>query len=154
MLSLGRITRIGAGIGVTMGAAIILSACTGQQNSSNGGQVTTTSTAPSLATATQATETTQAITSAPTDDACASATKATLEAALKADEQISSALVIDSKGLQGIKCAAPWAIAGFSNNIDGGSVLFEYQNGTWVPKDGGTDVCDDVPDTTAKQLCG
>ncbi|HEX3787184.1 MAG TPA: hypothetical protein VHW44_04935 [Pseudonocardiaceae bacterium] len=138
-----------------MGAAVILSACTGQQNSSSGGQVTTTTTAvsPATTTAAQVTKSTQVTTSAALD-ACASATKATLEAALKADEQISSALVIDSKGLQNIKCDAPWAVAGFSNNIDGGSVLFKYQNGAWAANDGGTDVCDDVPAATAKQICG
>jgi hypothetical protein len=96
----------------------------------------------------------QVTTNAPLD-ACASATKATLEAALKANTEVSGALLVDSKGLQNIKCATTWAIADFSNNIDGGSVLFEYRSGAWVAKDGGTDVCDDdIPTTAAKQICG
>jgi hypothetical protein len=132
---------------------VILSACTGQQNASTGGPIPTTSTATSpVTTAGQATTSVQATTGAP-GDACVSATKATLDTALNADKQISSALVIDSKGLQNIKCAAPWAVAGFSNNIDGGSVVFKYQNGAWVPIDGGTDVCDDIPAAIAQRIC-
>ena len=134
-------TRVGAGVATVMGAAVILSACTGQQNASGGGQATT---------ATATTSTSSA--SAPVD-ACGTATKATLEAALAANKPVSSSLEIDSKGLQQIKCAAPWAIAAFSNNIDGGSVVFQFKNGAWVATDGGTDVCDDFPAATAKQLC-
>jgi hypothetical protein len=158
MSLLGRVARVGAGVGAVVGAALILSACTGQQSVSSGGQATTTTTVGPAATTAQATESVQvtasvqATKSAPVD-ACASATKSRLEAALKADQQISSALLIDSKGLHDIKCAAPWAIAGFSNNLDGGSVLFEYKNGAWVAKDGGTDVCDDIPTATANQIC-
>jgi hypothetical protein len=153
MSLLGRVARVSAGIGAVVGAALVLSACTGQQNSSGGGQVTTASTTTSPATtAAQAAESGQPTGSAPTD-ACASATAATLDAVLKANEQISSALAIDSKGLHNIKCATPWAVAGFSNDIDGGSVLFKYENGAWVAKDGGTDVCDDIPAATAKQIC-
>jgi hypothetical protein len=138
----------------------MLSACSGPQSSSTGGPVAATSATASSATTTQpaligAPVTTSApvAISAPTD-ACASATKTTLEAALAANKQISSALEIDGSGLHDIKCAAPWAIAGFSNKIDGGSVLFNQENGAWVAKDGGTDVCSDLPDATAKQLCG
>jgi len=141
---------------------MILSACTGQANLSSGGPATTTTAAVSPAattttavttTAAQTTTSTQVTASAPVD-ACASATKTKLEAVLKANEDISSALVIDSKGLHNIKCASPWAVAGFSNDIDGGSVLFEHKNGAWVAKDGGTDVCDDIPTATAGKICG
>lgn len=142
-----------------MGAAVILTACTGQQNLSSSAPTTTTTTAATPVTTTttaptQVTTSVQATTTAPAAAACPSATKSTLEAALKSNKDISNALVIDNKGLQNIKCAAPWAIAGFSNNIDGGSVLFEYKNGAWVAKDGGTDVCDDIPEAAAKQICG
>lgn len=117
---------------------MILSACTGQQNSSSAGPGTTTVVTTKNAPA----------------DACASATKTTLEAVLRANTQISDALVIDSKGLQGIKCSAHWAVAHFTNNIEGGRVVFQYQNGSWTAKDGGTDVCEDIPAAISKKICG
>ncbi|ADJ44691.1 hypothetical protein AMES_2868 [Amycolatopsis mediterranei S699] len=87
-------------------------------------------------------------------DACASATKAALEAALKADKKAAAALVVDSKGLQRIKCAEPWAFAHFTNDIDGGSVLFAHRNGKWILQRGGTGgMCESVPAAIAKQIC-
>ena len=122
MSSAGRVSLVG--FGAVLGAALVLSGCSGQQYSASGVQPATTSTAVSAATttapATSAATTIAPATIAPATnapatnasaDACASATKATLTAALKANKQISGALVIDSKGLQDIKCAAPWAIA-------------------------------------------
>jgi hypothetical protein len=163
MYSLRRAARVGTGAGIAVVAGVILSACTGQQNSPAGEQVTpplTTSTATTAAAApAQATTSAQVAKPAPAKvsepaGACASATKAKLEAALKADEKASGALVIDSKGLQRIKCVAPWAFAHFSNEIDGGSVLFTQRNGTWVPVGGGTgELCEKVPAAIAKQIC-
>ncbi len=157
MRSLRRVVVAGTGVA----AAVILSACTGQQNAPAGGQATTAppaTTTPAATTAAapaQATTSAQAVKPVPTKvGACASATKATLEAALKADEKVSGALIVDGKGLQRIKCAASWAFAHFSNEIDGGSVLFTYRNGSWVPVGGGTgELCEKVPAATAKQIC-
>jgi hypothetical protein len=112
-------------------------------------------------TATQAAVPARATTSAPAAkpvpskvNACASATKATLEAALEADKEMSGALVIDDKGLQRINCVSPWAFTHFSNDIDGGRVLFTYRNGTWVPQNAGTgELCEKVPAAIARQIC-
>jgi ABC-type transport system substrate-binding protein len=139
MYSLRRV----AGVVTIVAAAAILSACTGQQNSPPaGGPTTAPTTTPA---ATTAAVPAQAITSAPgakptptRANPCASATKGTLEAALGADKELSGALIVDGKGLQRIKCVAPWAFAHFSNEIDGGSVLFTQRNGTWIPVGGGT----------------
>ncbi|MEU8633666.1 hypothetical protein AB0C38_15960 [Amycolatopsis sp. NPDC048633] len=148
------------GAAAIVAAAAILSACTGQQDSpSNGGATPAPTTTPAATTAAaapvQATTSAQVAKPAPAKvNACASATKATLEAALKADEKASGALVIDGKGLQRIKCVAPWAFAHFSNDIDGGSVLFTQRNGTWVPVGGGTgELCEKVPAAIAQQIC-
>jgi hypothetical protein len=152
-----------AGAGAVVVAAVVLSACTGPQNAPNGGQVTTTATA-AAATATTATQaaaparvTTSAQAAKPVPakvSACASATKATLEAALEGDEEMSGALVIDDKGLQHINCVAPWAFTHFSNDIDGGRVLFTYRNGTWIPQNAGTgELCEKVPAAIAGQIC-
>ncbi|WP_230862432.1 hypothetical protein [Amycolatopsis camponoti] len=146
--------RIGFGAGI---AAVVLSACTGPQDSPNGAQPT-----PAATTAT-ATTAIPAPTSAPpakpvpakvTEAACASATKATLEAAVKADKDLSGALIIDSKGLQRVKCVGPWAFAHFTNEIDGGGILFNHRNGTWIAQGGGTgELCEKVPVAIAKKIC-
>ncbi len=134
-----------------MAAAVILAACSGQQKSPDAGPATTTTTGP--ATTAQAAKPVQPAANGPAD-ACASATKARLEAALKADKQLSRSLLVDSKGLQRIKCVAPWAFAHFSNDIDGGNVLFAYRNGTWIAQTGGTgDLCEKVPVAIAAKLC-
>jgi hypothetical protein len=50
--------------------------------------------------------------------------------------------------------SAGWAFAHFSNEIDGGSVLFTRRNGTWIPVGGGTgELCEKVPAAIAKQIC-
>ncbi|MBE1496632.1 hypothetical protein H4696_003732 [Amycolatopsis lexingtonensis] len=147
--------RRAAGIGTIAAAAVVLSACGGQQSPPIGGQSTTAATTVTATTATPAAArpTPAAEVSAPVR-ACASATKAKLDAALKADAKASGALVVDRKGLQGIKCAAPWAFAHFTNEIDGGSVLFEYRNGTWFPRNWGTgELCEKVPAATAERIC-
>ncbi|MET8996809.1 hypothetical protein [Amycolatopsis sp. NPDC004169] len=93
-------------------------------------------------------------TASTTANACASATKATLEAAFKANKKASEALAVDSRGLQRIKCAAPWAFAHFTNEIDGGRMLFANQNGKWVMLHGGTgQICEEVPAAIARQIC-
>ncbi|WP_410669401.1 hypothetical protein [Amycolatopsis sp. cmx-4-68] len=164
MYSLGRVARVGSGVGIAIVAGVVLSACTAQQDSANGGQSTPTAPTATATTATQAAPA-DATTSAPATkpaptktsapaNACASATKATLEAALKADKKMSGALVIDEKGLQRINCVAPWAFAHFTNDIDGGRILFNYRNGTWVPRNAGTgELCESVPAAIAKQIC-
>ncbi|MEV4142741.1 hypothetical protein AB0J40_03680 [Amycolatopsis sp. NPDC049691] len=145
-----------------MAAAAILSACTGQQDAPAVGSTTTAPPAtmtPAATTAVvapaQATTSAQAAKPAPAKvSVCASATEAALEAALKADEKLSGALIVDGNGLQRIKCVLPWAFARFTNEIDGGSVLFTHRNGTWVPVNGGTgELCEEVPPATAKQIC-
>jgi hypothetical protein len=154
--------RRAAGIATMVMAAAILSACTGPQDSASTGGATTTPTTPTTPVATtaaaapvQATTPVQVAKPAPTKvSACASATKATLEAALKANRELSDALVVDSKGLQRIKCATPWAFAHFTNDIDGGRVLFNYRNGTWIAQTGGTgELCEGVPAAIAEQIC-
>ncbi|MEV7044609.1 hypothetical protein [Amycolatopsis sp. NPDC051061] len=154
--------RRATGIATMVMAAAILSACTGPQDSASNGVPATTPTTPTTPVATtaaaapvQATTPVQVVKPAPTKvSACASATKATLEAALKANKELSGALVVDSKGLQRIKCATPWAFAHFTNDIDGGSVLFTYRNGTWIARTGGTgELCEEVPAAIAEQIC-
>lgn len=153
--------RRAAGIATIVAAGAILSACTGQQDSPvNSGTTTTPTTTPAATTAAvpaQVTTSAQAVKPTPakvSESACTSATKAKLEAALKADEEVSGALIVDRKGLQRIKCVAPWAFAHFSNEIDGGSVLFTHRNGTWIPVGGGTgELCEDVPAAIAKRIC-
>jgi hypothetical protein len=145
-----------AGIGVS--AAVVLSACTGQQQASVGPTAPSPTTTPAATTAAapaQATTSPQAVKPVPAKvNACASATKAALEAALKADEKLSGALIVDGKGLQRIKCVAPWAFAHFTNEIDGGRILFTQRNGSWVPVNAGTgELCEKVPAATAKQIC-
>jgi hypothetical protein len=155
MYSLRRV----AGVVTIVGAAAILSACTGQQVSPPaGGPTTAPTTTPAATTAAvpaQATTSAQVAKSTPAKaNPCATATKATLEAALKADKELSGALIVDSKGLQRIKCVAPWAFAHFSNEIDGGSILFTQRNGSWIPVGGGTgELCEKVPAAIAKQIC-
>lgn len=124
-----------------MAAAVVLSACTGQASSSGA--------APSATTSSPVTTPGKQV------DACSSATKSVLLAAVKANKELAGSLVIDGKGLQDIKCSASvdMALAGFSNNLDGGSVLFRYQHGSWVATTGGTDVCSDLPAATQKQIC-
>jgi hypothetical protein len=152
--------RRAAGIATMVMAAAILSACTGQQDSaSTGGSTTPPPTTPVATTAAaapvEATTPVQVAKPAPTKvSACASATKATLDAALKANKELSGALVVDGKGLQRIKCATPWAFAHFTNDIDGGRVLFTYRNGTWIAQTGGTgELCEKVPAAIAQQIC-
>ncbi|MEV6640742.1 hypothetical protein [Amycolatopsis sp. NPDC051371] len=149
--------RRAAGIATIVTAAAILSACTGQQDSAaHGGPVTTPTTAVApTAVAAPVQATTPVAKPVPAKvSACASATKATLEAALKANKELSGALVVDSKGLQRIKCATPWAFAHFTNDIDGGRVLFNYRNGTWIARTGGTgELCEEVPAAIAGQIC-
>ena len=141
-----------AGFGAIAAAAVLLSACAGRQNPPSAGPATTATAAPATTSA-QPTKPAQAKGNAPAD-ACASATKATLDAALEADKEASGALLVDSNGLQHIKCAAYWAFARFSNNLDGGSVLFEQRNGKWVPRNWGTgELCEDVPAATAEKIC-
>lgn len=161
MYSLGRFARVGSGVGIAVAVGFLLSACTGQQDSSShGGPVATPTTTPAATTAAaapaQATTTpVQAAKPVPTKvSACASATKAKLEAALKANKELSDALVVDGKGLQRINCVSPWAFAHFTNDIDGGRVLFTYRNGTWIAQTGGTgELCEKVPASIAKQIC-
>ncbi|WP_318307337.1 hypothetical protein [Amycolatopsis solani] len=139
-----------------------MSACSGPENSPAGTPVAAaapaTVTAPTTVTATTATSaaarpTPAAEVSAPVD-VCASATKAKLDAALKVDKQASGALLVDSKGLQRIKCVAPWAFARFTSEIDGGSVLFAHRNGAWVPANWGTGgLCEKVPAAIAERIC-
>ena len=140
-----------------MAAAAILPACTAQQDAPPAGPATT---APPATTTPAATTAVAAPAQATTSEqpakvsVCASATKAALESALKADEKLSGALIVDGNGLQRVKCVAPWAFAHFTNEIDGGSVLFTHRNGTWVPVNGGTgELCEAVPPATAKQIC-
>ncbi|MFJ9778716.1 hypothetical protein ACIRSS_03975 [Amycolatopsis sp. NPDC101161] len=145
-----------AGTGVA--AAVVLSACTGQQNADVGQSTQPATTTPAATTAAapaQATTSPQVVKPVPAkDNACASATKAALEAALKADEKFSGALIVDGKGLQRIHCVAPWAFAHFTNEIDGGRILFTHRNGSWVPVNAGTgELCEKVPAATAKQIC-
>ncbi|WP_370961515.1 hypothetical protein [Amycolatopsis sp. cg9] len=145
-----------AGAGAIASAAIVLSACSAPQNAPGGAQSTTAAPTVTATTATSAATrpTPAAEVSAPVD-ACASATKAKLDAALKADKRASGALLVDGKGLQGIECVAPWAFAHFSNEIDGGSVLFAHRNGAWAPVNWGTgELCEKVPVATAKRICG
>ncbi|MDT8912058.1 hypothetical protein [Amycolatopsis sp. PS_44_ISF1] len=119
-------------------ATMLLSACSGQQSGEP---------------ATPASASAQARTGGESD-VCASATPATLGTAVKANKQIADAVTIDEKGLQDIKCKNPWAVARFSNGIDGGAVLFTHRNSSWVAENAGSDVCADLPAATAKQLCG
>jgi len=156
MYSLGRAARIGSGFGIVVAAGFILSACTAQQNPPDAGQVATTGTTTTATTATPAPVAEPVPAKATTSvDACASATKAALEAALKADKTASAALLVDSSGLQHIKCVAPWAHARFSNEIDGGSVLFVHRNGKWILQGGGTgQLCENVPAAIAGKICG
>jgi hypothetical protein len=154
------VARVGAGVGVVLGAAVLLSACTGQASSSGAAPGATTSTASTTSTATSPATTapvggTVSATPGTQPGVCASATKSVLLAAVKANRPLADALVIDGKGLQDIKCAASvnMALAHFSNDIDGGSVLFAYQHGSWVATTGGTDVCSDLPEATQKQIC-
>ncbi|MGW4523607.1 hypothetical protein [Amycolatopsis sp. NPDC004378] len=151
-----------------MVAGVILSACTAQPDSPVATPAPTTATttpaAPTTATSTptaptavpaQVTTSAQAAKPAPAKvSACASATKATLEAALKANKGMAEALLIDRKGLQGINCAESWAYTHFTNEIDGGHILFAYRNGKWVAARGGTaEVCDEIPAAIAKKIC-
>lgn len=160
MSSLDGVVRAGFGVGAALVAGVILSACSSPQNSANDAPATTTTTATAagpattvVATTAQSAKPVQPAANRPAD-ACASATKAKLEAALKADKQFSGTLLVDSKGLQHIKCVAPWAFAHFSNTIDGGRVLFAYRNGSWVPQTGGTgELCEKVPAATAEKVC-
>jgi hypothetical protein len=160
----GRFARVGAGAGIAVGAAIVLSACSGPQNPPDGGPGTPTTSATTVPATTATTATKAAAPAKGTEpvpakasepaNACASATKATLEAALKADKTASAALLVDSKGLQRIKCVAPWAFAHFTNDIDGGSVLFAHRNGKWILERGGTGgMCESVPAAIARQIC-
>ncbi|WP_410616558.1 hypothetical protein [Amycolatopsis sp. lyj-109] len=161
MYSNAHFARAGAGIGIVVAAAFVLSACSGPQNPPNGAQAAlpapattvTATTATKAPAPVQVAEPVPAKASTP-PNACASATKATLEAAFKANKQASEALVVDSKGLQRIKCEAPWAFAHFTNEIDGGRMLFVHQNGKWVMRNGGTgQLCEDVPAAIAERIC-
>jgi hypothetical protein len=163
MYSRARSARFGSAAGIAVAAAFVLSACSGQEAPANGGQAVPGTTVPGTTapatTATKAaapvkaTEPVPAKASEPAN-ACSSATKATLEAAFKANKQASEALVVDGKGLQRIKCEAPWAFAHFTNEIDGGRMLFVHQNGKWVMRNGGTgQLCEDVPAAIAERIC-
>ncbi len=162
MYSRGHFARVGSAAGIAVAAAIVLSACSGQQNPPNGGgqvgpaepaTTVTATTATKAATPVPVAEPVPAKASEPAN-ACASATKATLEAALKADKKASAALVVDGKGLQRIKCAAPWAFAHFTNEIDGGRILFDHRSGKWVVQSGGTgQLCENVPAAIAERIC-
>ncbi|GLY41934.1 hypothetical protein Amsp01_079570 [Amycolatopsis sp. NBRC 101858] len=153
--------RRAVGAATIVAAAAILSACTGQQDAPPaGGPTTAPTTTPAATTAAVPADATTSAPAAKPKPAptkanpCATATKATLEAALKADKELSGALIVDGKSLQRIKCVAPWAFAHFSNEIDGGSVLFTQRNGTWIPVGGGTgELCEKVPAAIAKQIC-
>ncbi len=161
MYSKVHFARAGAGTGIVVATAFVLSACSGQQNPPNGAPAappapvatvtaTTATTAPAPV---QVAEPVPAKASTP-PNACASATKATLEAAFKANKRASEALEMDRRGLQRINCVAPWAFASFSNEIDGGRMLFAHQNGKWVMLHGGTgQICEEVPAAIAARIC-
>ena len=150
--------RVGAGAGIVVATAFILSACSVRQNPPSAGPAAPATTV-TATTATKAPAPVQVADPVPAKastpvNACASATKATLEAAFKANKKASGALEMDSRGLQRIKCAAPWAFAHFTNEIDGGRMLFVHQNGKWVMRNGGTgQLCDDVPAAIAERIC-
>ncbi|GAB3141627.1 hypothetical protein GCM10027258_24640 [Amycolatopsis stemonae] len=157
-----RVFRRAVGAGAIVVAGVILSACTAQPDSPVATPApTTATTTPATATTTpttvpvEVTPSAQAAKPAPAKvSACASATKATLEAAVKANKGMADALLIDGKGLQGINCAESWAYAHFTNEIDGGHILFAYRNGKWVAARGGTaEVCDEIPAAIAKKIC-
>lgn len=159
MSFLDRFARVGAGIGVTVAAAVILSGCAGPRNSSGGGPTATATTATIASPATtpvQAAKPVQPPAIRPAD-VCATATKATLEAALKADKEAFTAVAADGRGriLHDVACAAPWAVIQVSGgNFDGDRVLFHYQNGAWVPRNWGSGgICDEVPAVTAERIC-
>ncbi|WP_244211237.1 hypothetical protein [Amycolatopsis kentuckyensis] len=153
--------RAGAGAGIVVATAFILSACSGQQNPPSAGPATppVPATTVTATTATKAPAPVQVADPVPVKastpvNVCASATKATLEAAFKANKEASEALVMDSRGLQRITCEAPWAFAHFTNEIDGGRMLFVHQNGKWVMRNGGTgQLCEDVPAAIAERIC-
>lgn len=161
MYSKVHFARAGAGAGIVVATAFVLSACSGQQNppSAGPGAVPAPGTTVTATTATKAPAPVQVADPVPAKaktpvNACASATKATLEAAFKANKQASEALEMDSRGLQRINCEAPWAFAHFTNDVDGGRMLFAHQNGKWVMLHGGTgQICDEVPAAIAERIC-
>jgi hypothetical protein len=161
MYSKVHFARAGAGTGIVVATAFALSACSGQQNPPSAGPAAPTApgTTVTATTATEAPAPVQVADPVPAKastppNACASATKATLEAAFKANKRASEALAVDSKGLQRITCEAPWAFAHFTNEIDGGRMLFEHRNGKWVMLHGGTgQICDEVPAAIAERIC-
>lgn len=150
--------RAGAGTGIVVAAVFVLSACGGQQDPPSAAPAAPTvpGTTVTATTATKAPAPVQVAEPVPAKAAnvCASATKATLEAAFKANRQASEALVVDSRGLQRIECEASWAFAHFTNEIDGGRMLFAHRNGKWVLLHGGTgQICDEVPAAIARKIC-
>jgi len=161
MYSKVHFARVGAGTGIVVATAFILSACSGHQSPQSAGPAAPPApgTTVTATTATKAPAPVQVADAVPAKastpvNVCASATKATLEAAFKANKQASEALVVDGKGLQRIKCEAPWAFAHFTNEIDGGRMLFVHQNGKWVMRNGGAgQLCEDVPAAIAERIC-
>ncbi|KDN16940.1 hypothetical protein [Amycolatopsis rifamycinica] len=161
MYSKVHFARAGAGTGIVVALAFALSACGGEQNPPSAQGAAPAPAAPTVTatTATKAPAPVQVAEPVPAKastpaSACASATKATLEAAFKANEKASAALVVDSRGLQRIKCEGSWAFAHFTNELDGGRMLFANQNGKWVMRNGGTgQLCEDVPAAVAARIC-